>query len=219
MWSDPTQHRWTLHRSIDPMGIAWICIGSESSRCACRTILFGFCRLLMVGFADSLAERDTFAEGPTRELVESHCTDPLIPRSGFNPIASSLFFPASLYTWLGRLNSAAESCLVNSCWSVFYGKAFLFVDIVPPHNVHHSDFRCPVCTISSIFLLWSSIFPFCFPAIIKSSTHTPQDPTSASPPYLRKTHWPNLWHRNPRAPRSFFTRLYRTLGAFRKPET
>ena len=59
-----------------------------------------FCSLL-VGFAASLAEKGHFAERSTREVVESHCSDPLIPRSDFNPAASSLFFPLSLYKFWG----------------------------------------------------------------------------------------------------------------------
>ena len=39
------------------------------------------CRLLMVGFAVSLAGRDTFAERSTREFVESLVRDTLLPRN------------------------------------------------------------------------------------------------------------------------------------------
>ena len=72
-------------------GIAWICIGKVSSRWACRTSLFALCRLLIVGCAVSLTERGTFADRSTREFVQNHCSDPLIPRNDFNQVASSLF--------------------------------------------------------------------------------------------------------------------------------
>ena len=59
--------------------------------------MFALCRLLVVVVAVSLADRDTFADKSTRELVQNHCSDPLIPRSVFNPLASSLVVPFILY--------------------------------------------------------------------------------------------------------------------------
>ena len=73
------------------MGIACIWMGSASSFCACLTILFAFCKLLMVGLAVSLADNDTFAERSVRGFVDSHCSDPLMPRRVVSPVASNLF--------------------------------------------------------------------------------------------------------------------------------
>ena len=90
-------------------------IGSASSRCACRIMLLAFfCRLLIVGFEVSLADRGTFADKSTRELVDNHCSEPLIPRKVDNPAASSLFLPLSLCRFFGRLCSAVDSLVVNS---------------------------------------------------------------------------------------------------------
>ena len=52
-------------------------------------ILFAFCKLSIVGFDVSLAESDTLADRSKREFVQSHCNEPFIPRSDFNPAASS----------------------------------------------------------------------------------------------------------------------------------
>ena len=71
-------------------------IGNASSRHACRIILFAFCKLLIVGFEVSLADRDTLAHKSTRVLVANHCSEPLIPRKVVSPVASSLSLPFSL---------------------------------------------------------------------------------------------------------------------------
>ena len=62
----------------------------------------------MVGLAVSLADKDTFADRSTREFVESHWSDPLIPRRVVRPVASSLFFPLSLCRFFGRLSSTVD---------------------------------------------------------------------------------------------------------------
>ena len=66
-------------------------MGRTSSFCACLIILLAFCRLPIVGFAVSLADRDTLAERSSRELVASHCNDPFIPRSVVSPLECNLF--------------------------------------------------------------------------------------------------------------------------------
>ena len=78
-------------------------------------ILLAFCRLSIVGLAVSLADNETFADRSSREFVQSHCNEPFIPRSDFNPAASSFVLRFILYKFFGRLNSAVDSFRVNSC--------------------------------------------------------------------------------------------------------
>ena len=58
-------------------------MGKLASRCACRMILFAFCKLSIVGFEVSLADNDTLADRSSLEFVHSHCSEPFIPRSDF----------------------------------------------------------------------------------------------------------------------------------------
>ena len=67
-------------------------IGNASSRCACRKFLFAFCKLLIVGFEVSLADRGTLAHKSTRVLVDNHCSDPLIPCKVVKPAALSFVY-------------------------------------------------------------------------------------------------------------------------------
>ena len=62
-------------------------------------ILFAFCKLSIVGFDVSLAESDTLADRSKREFVQSHCSEPFIPRSDFNPAASSFVLRLMLYNF------------------------------------------------------------------------------------------------------------------------
>ena len=78
-------------------------------------VLLAFCRLLMVGLAVSLADKDTFADRSTREFVEIHWSDPLIPRRVVGPVASNLFFPLRVCRFFGILSSAVDMFEVNSC--------------------------------------------------------------------------------------------------------
>ena len=94
--------------------MAWIWIGRASSVGACRMILFAFCKLLIVGFDVSLADRGTLAHKSTRVLVANHCSEPLIPRKVVSPVASSLFLPLNLCRFFGRLCSAVDNFVVNS---------------------------------------------------------------------------------------------------------
>ena len=65
-------------------------------------ILFAFCKLSIVGFDVSLAESDTLADKSKREFVHSHCNEPFIPRSDFNPALSSFVLQLILYNfWEG----------------------------------------------------------------------------------------------------------------------
>ena len=90
-------------------------IGKASSRWACQMILFAFCKLPIVGLDVSLADRDTLAHRSTRVFVANHCSEPLIPRNVVNPVASNLSFPFNRCKFFGRLCSAVDSFVVNSC--------------------------------------------------------------------------------------------------------
>ena len=73
-----------------------------------------FCKLLIVGFDVSLADRETLAHKSTRVFVANHCNEPLMPRNVVNPVASSLVLPLSLCRFFGRLFSAVDNFVVNS---------------------------------------------------------------------------------------------------------
>ena len=79
-----------------------------------------------MGFAVSLADNDTFADRSSREFVQSHCNEPFIPRSDFNPAASSFVLRLILYKFLGRLNSAVDSFRVNASWSIMMESSFFW---------------------------------------------------------------------------------------------
>ena len=64
--------------------------------------------------AASLADRDTSADKSTREFVESHWSEPLIPRIVVSPVASSLFCPLSMCRLFGIISSAVDNFDVNA---------------------------------------------------------------------------------------------------------
>ena len=74
-----------------------------------------FCKLPSVGLDVSLADRETLAPRSTRVFVANHCSEPLIPRKVVNPVASNLSFPFNRCRFFGRLCSAVDSFVVNSC--------------------------------------------------------------------------------------------------------
>ena len=66
-------------------------MGRESSRCACRIMLFAVCRLAMVGFAVSLADHETFAARPMRVFGTNRWSEAFIPRNVLSPATPTLF--------------------------------------------------------------------------------------------------------------------------------